>query len=56
MDINIFRDKLKWELLDGEWVVGDGGYQDGNQFVIPKRTVPQWLQATTAMLKGFDTG
>jgi hypothetical protein len=36
VDLNIFCDKLMWELLDGEWVVGDGGYQDGNQFVIPK--------------------
>jgi hypothetical protein len=22
VDISIFRDKLMWELLDGEWVVG----------------------------------
>jgi hypothetical protein len=49
VDISIFCDKLMWELLDGEWVVGDGGYQDGNQFVIPKRTGPVWLQEMTAM-------
>jgi hypothetical protein len=40
VDISIFRDKLMWELLDGEWVVGDGGYQDGNQFVIPNELDP----------------
>jgi hypothetical protein len=38
-----------WELSEGEWVVGDGGYCDGNQFVIPKRTGPVWLQEMTAM-------
>jgi hypothetical protein len=49
VDNKCFRDKLMWELLDGEWVVGDGGYQDGNQFVIPKRIGPQWLQEMTAV-------
>jgi hypothetical protein len=49
VDIKIFCDKLMWELLDGEWVVGDGGYQDGNQFVIPKQTGPIWLQEMMAM-------
>jgi hypothetical protein len=38
-----------WELQNGEWVVGDGGYRDGNQFVIPKRTGTIGLQAMTAM-------
>jgi hypothetical protein len=48
VDISIFRHKLMRELLDGEWVVGDGGYHEGNQFV-PKRTGPKWLQEMTAM-------
>jgi DDE superfamily endonuclease len=49
VDITIFRHKLMWKLLEGEWVVGDGGYSDGNQFVVPKRTGPVWLQEMTAM-------
>jgi hypothetical protein len=35
--------------MDHTSLVGDGGYSDGNQFVIPKRTGPLWLQEMTAM-------
>jgi hypothetical protein len=49
VDLSIFRHKLKWESSEGEWVVGDGSYCDGNQFVIPKRTGPQWLQEMMVM-------
>jgi hypothetical protein len=36
VDISIFCHRMMWALNDGEWIVGDGGYCDGNQFVIQK--------------------
>jgi hypothetical protein len=49
VDFSIFRHGMMWALNDGEWIVGDGGYRDGNMFVIPKRTGLRWLKEMTAM-------
>jgi hypothetical protein len=49
VDITIFRHRMMWALNNGEWIVGDGGYRDGLQFVIPKRAGAQWLREMTAM-------
>jgi hypothetical protein len=49
VDITIFRHRMMWALNNGEWIVGDGGYRDGFQFVIPKRAGAQWLQEMTSM-------
>jgi hypothetical protein len=40
---------MMWALTDGEWIIGDMGYLYGYQFVIPKRTGPQWLQEMTSI-------
>jgi hypothetical protein len=42
--LTIFRHRMMWALTNGEQIVGDMGYCDGYQFVIPKHTGPQWLQ------------
>lgn len=49
VDITIFRHRMMWALREGEYIVGDGGYRDGFQFVITKRAGPQWLQDMTAL-------
>jgi hypothetical protein len=33
----------------GEWIVGDLGYHNGSQFVIPKQSGPCWLHEMTSM-------
>jgi hypothetical protein len=33
----------------GEWIVGDLGYHNGYQFVIPKQSGPRWLHEMTSM-------
>jgi len=38
---------LTFALGLGEWVVGDGGYRDGSNFVIPKKFGPMWLRGMT---------
>jgi hypothetical protein len=47
-DLKIFRDAMIHALDIGEWIVADGGYNDGFQFVIPKRCGPLELQLMTA--------
>ena len=50
VDLRIFRSGLLHALAIGEWVVGDGGYQDGRQFVIAKHDnhQPDWMKAMVA--------
>lgn len=48
-DLRIFRHRLMHALGLGEWIVADGGYRDGYQFVIPKHAGPSWLQDMTAL-------
>jgi hypothetical protein len=48
-DLSIFWHRMMWALTDGEWIVGDQGYCDGYQFVIPKQSGPQWLRDMTAL-------
>ena len=40
---------MLYALGPDEWIVGDGGYRDGFQYVIPKRAGPQWLREMTAL-------
>ena len=49
VDITIFRHRMLYALGPDEWIVGDGGYRDGFQYVIPKRAGPQWLRKMTAL-------
>jgi hypothetical protein len=48
-DLSIFWHRMMWALTDGERIVGDQGYRDGYQFVIPKQSGPQWLRDMTAL-------
>ena len=43
-DIRIFRNRLMHMLDDGEYIVGDRGYQDGFQFCITKNCEDEELQ------------
>ena len=43
-DLRIFRDNMMGQLAPGEWILADGGYHDGAEFVITKRMGPDWLQ------------
>ena len=48
-DLNIFRFGLMFALQVGEWVVGDKGYRDGMNFIIPKGFGPEWYRNMVAM-------
>ena len=49
VDISIFWHQMRWQLRMGEWIVGNRGYRDSFNFVIPKGVGPAWLQEMMGM-------
>ena len=43
-DLRIFRHRLMSALANGEFIVADRGYKDGEEFVFSKDTGPDWLK------------